>query len=867
MSHEEKSLILVVDDDENVLKVIDRMLTPRGYHVVTATSAAKAFESLKYGKPDLILLDILMPEMDGFQLCSRLQMNEETAYIPVVFISIVGSAESRSKAFSMGCVDYLVKPFTEEVMAHKVELHLRTNKKFKQLREEEILWDERILPSNFPTFRDFLSNELNLELDRRERLVTIRPSEIYLAAKEIGINERQMAKYIAQFLKLDYLPHINPEDVQIGILPTPFCKANQVIPLSDGSESYVFVLANPFNWELIDVLKKFVGQQKFGGLKITEPKNIESLSKEGFFMAEEKEKFEKQKKIKGRGSLGGEDQETLQEELKKSNIVYITNNILDTAVSERASDIHIEPKEKFAVVRFRVDGDMQDIFTLRNETAARAIARLKTLGGMDITEKRKPQDGSLEAIIEDRSFRLRLATANTPNGESLVIRILEPNAKPKRLEELGMTDEQVKTMMEFSNRAQGFILIVGPTGSGKTTTIYSLLDQIDAKKRSLISVEDPVEYRIPNANQQQVNEKAGVSFEALLKSSVRQDPDILFIGEIRDPYSAKVSVDFASTGHLTVTTLHTSNATTAIFRFERLDVSRNILADTIVGIVAQRLLKKLCNICKRIAPISDEEKEMLAPFTSNMPEQVAHPVGCSKCNNTGYFGREGVYEIMKFDPKICEMIRKGDAISAIREFMRRRCDFLISNHAVSKVEKLTISVRDAFEKVLVEESRLEKKTEKVEEEIRVQKTTSPAAAGAAPAPSPEKTSGQKTILLVEDDSDTQNLIRLLLEHQGFKLSVANDGVEALLAFGRDEYDLILSDINMPNLDGLKLLEMMNQKGVQAPVIFLTAQTGEEYEVKGLQLGAVDFIHKPIKKEILLLRVKQALEKVSRKQAA
>ncbi len=865
MPHEGKSLILIVDDDENVLKVLEHLLSPHGYHVVTATGALKAMESIKFAKPDLILLDILMPDMDGFQFCSKLQASEDTAYIPVIFISVLGTSESRAKAFNCGCVDYLVKPFNQEDLLHKVDLHLRTNKKFKLLREEEILWDERILPSHFSKFRDYLAEQLNLSVDQQEKLAVVRPEHIYSCAKDIGVSERQLAKYISLFLKVDYLPHINPEDVKLGVLPVPFCKLYSVIPLMDEKpESFIFVLADPFNWELVDMLKKFVGQHLFGGLKITEPRNIESLLSGGAVLVGEKIEGGKEKKAsKKKAKTAVSAEQELAEQLKNSNILYISNNILDAAVAERASDIHIEPKEKFSVVRFRVDGDMQDIFTFQNDTAARVIGRLKSLCGMDITERRRPQDGSLEAIIDQRSFKLRLATASTPSGESLVIRVLEPNARPKPLEQLGMTDEQVKTMIDFANRTLGFILIVGPTGSGKTTTIYSLLAQIDTRSRSLISVEDPVEYRIPLANQQQVNEKAGITFETLLKSSVRQDPDILFIGEIRDPYSAKISVDFASTGHMTVTTLHTSNATTAVFRLERLGISRAILADTILGVVAQRLLKKLCPSCKKVEPITEEEKKMLAPFCRDLPEKVAHPAGCPKCNNTGYFGREGVYEILKFDSQISAMIRGETPISDIREFVKQRGDFLISHHAVEKVKKLIISPRDAYEKVLVEEPAPVKLVPSVS---HVPPNGEHVPRKPEPVPEQPKNS-VPSILIVEDDLDTRNLLKAYLEHKGYDLTFAGDGVEALLKLGSQHFDLILSDIYMPNLDGFKLLEMLPQKGVKTPVIFVTGKTETDTEIKALEMGALDFIRKPIKKEILLLRVRTAISKSAQKQAA
>jgi CheY-like chemotaxis protein/energy-coupling factor transporter ATP-binding protein EcfA2 len=446
-------------------------------------------------------------------------------------------------------------------------------------------------------------------------------------------------------------------------------------------------------------------------------------------------------------------------------------------------------------------------------------------------------------VIAGKTIKLRLATTSTPGGESLIMRLLEPGVTAKELQSLGMTDAQVRSMIDFANRHQGLLLIVGPTGSGKTTTIYSLLFQIDCLTRSLISVEDPVEYRIPFANQQQVDEKRGVTFEAILKSSVRQDPDILYIGEVRDNYSARVAIDFASTGHLTISTLHTSNATTAIFRLERLGMGRGMMADSIIGIVAQRLIKKLCPHCRAVKPISAEEREKLRPFAAMIPSETAHPVGCPQCGNTGYFGREAVYEIIRFDSDVVEMVRSGEPISDIRSFIHQRGDYLISHHAVEKVRTLTTALKDVHEKILLEEMDLRKSV--------------PEKRDASPPPEAEQ---RRRILLVEDDEDTQKLITHFLENASYDVTLAADGIDALMRLGQQDFDLILSDINMPYLDGFKLIEIIHQKGFGTPLIFLTGSTSEQDEVLGFELGAVDYMKKPIKKDVLLIRVKKALKR-------
>jgi len=837
-------LILCVDDDHDILKLVERLLTRHDYNVTTVDSGEKALLEIDKSKPDIVLLDIMMPGMDGFEVCSRLQKNEETAYIPVIFVTALGGEQDKGKACSAGAVDYLVKPIQEETLIQKVRSNLETNTRWEKLPKDIAPLEERIHPSGFLEFKKFLSDQLKLAPGMREKLAAITYSKIYSISADMGITNSRLARYIADFLRLDYLSYINPENVQLGVLPTPFCRRNSVAAISSDSGKYAFVISNPFNWELLDVLKKYSASNQKIKLIMTEPENIDSLleysSATGQKVAIVKEKH---KTIRPAVEIPAKLSDA---ETEKHSVVHMANNIFNVAVSERASDIHIEPKETDTVVRFRIDGDMREFFTLKKETGIMLISRLKVLAGLDIAERRKPQDGAFSAIISNRSFQLRIATTSTPNGESLVVRLLQPGAKPKGLNDLGMTDEQADTLVDVAGRTQGLLLIVGPTGSGKTTTIYSLLANIDCKTRSLISVEDPVEYRIPFANQQQVDEKAGVTFDSLLKSSVRQDPDILFMGEVRDQYSAKISLDFASTGHLTITSLHTSNATTTIFRLERLGTDRRSMADTILGVVAQRLLKKLCPHCKKIVPISKDEIDMLAPFTDVVPSRVAHPVGCWRCNNTGYYGREGVYEILQFDLEIAEMVRTGTPISHIRDFVRKRGGYLISHHAVEKVKGFLLSPKDVYEKVLVEEKRFRGKgAEKEERQITVSET---------------KVEDKISILLVEDDKDSQKLIVRFLENKGYKVTIAQDGIDALLNIGKKDFDLIISDVNMPNLDGFKLLEMMTQKGIEAPVVFLTARTSQEDEIKGFKLGAMDYIKKPIQKDVLLLRVRNILEK-------
>jgi type II secretory ATPase GspE/PulE/Tfp pilus assembly ATPase PilB-like protein/CheY-like chemotaxis protein len=627
------------------------------------------------------------------------------------------------------------------------------------------------------------------------------------------------------------------------MLPTPFCQKNNIIPTIDESGTNLFVISNPFDWELLDLLKSSFKLHSYK-LALANPNIISSCFSEDILR---KEKTQPIRDQQGLEKIILESAASPSEsEIAKHPIVAIANSLFHSAVAERASDIHIEPKEEKTIVRFRIDGDMKEAFSIKNKTGIMLISRLKVLANMDIAEKRKPLDGALSAIIDNKTYNIRLATTPTIYGESLIMRLLNAYTKPKDLKELGMTEEQANTLFDLTKRTQGLVLIVGPTGSGKTTTIYSLLNMVDYINRSIVSVEDPVEYRIPFVTQEQVSEKGKASFEALLKSVVRQDPDVLFLGEIRDNYSATTGMNFASTGHLSFTTMHTSSATSAIFRLERLGINRGVMADSIIGIIAQKLLKKLCPHCKEIVSISEEEKKMLRSFTNEIPQKVARPVGCLKCNDTGYYGREGIYETLNFDAEIIEMIRSNSPVSEIRSFVRKRGDYLISDHALEKQKQFIFSPKDVYENALVEEVDFRKPAPKI----------------AAPQTQPGEIEreGKKHVLVVEDDVDTRILINRFLQNGGYITTLAEDGIDALLHMGKSEYDLILSDVEMPNLDGFKLLEMKNQKGIETPVIFLTSKTGHEDEEKGYELGAIDYIKKPIKKEILLLRIKKVIEK-------
>jgi type IV pilus assembly protein PilB len=883
--------ILSIDDDPDIRDLIERSIQAAGYEVDSAADGEKGINHALAHPPALILLDVMMPKMDGYEVCARLQAEPSLSDVPVVFLTALGDDQDKAKAFALGAVDYVVKPFRPAELIDVIHTHLQTSVRWRELATAVEDWQERLAPSDFVSFRDKLVAQAGLSGEARAILSVMRPDDMYAAAQKAGVGQAEMGQMLADHLGIPRVTVIDPKEIDLAALPAPFCRKNLVVPIHSGTKRGL-VVANPFNFELLDTIRHFSTSGTEFALSVAEPRVIMALltganeaASERVSHADSVHSFADSEVTELRQSVDAVD----EDDEDSGPVTYIANNMIVAAVQQRASDIHIEPKENTTIVRFRVDGELRDFVTLKRATAAMLISKLKALAGLDIAERRKPQDGSLDADIAGGRYKLRLATTSTPEGESLIMRLLEITATAKPLTELGLSKSQSDKLEGYAQRGNGLVLIVGMTGSGKTTTIYSLISTVDGTKRSILTIEDPVEYRIPLANQQQVNEKAGVSFESLLRSVVRQDPDVLFLGEIRDSYSAKMAMDFASTGHLTITTLHTTNATTAFFRLERLGVSRGVMAEALLCIVAQRLVKRLCPSCRSIDPISDQERAWLAPFTDDVPATVAHPVGCAACNGTGYMGREAVDEIIDFGGEIQSMVRNGASVAEIRKFQRSRGDYLMYDHAIEKVRNHTVAPIDIYEKVLVEELDAmhdeARERDQAEESARI---AAPVAAApvpplapaaplttppevpvhfeAAPATAVPASTAPTRILVVEDDEDARAHVQRVLQDAGYEVGTAPDGATALMLLGRADFDLLVADIRMPLLDGFAMLEVMGQQSITTPVIMLTGSDQPEDEARGLGLGAADYIHKPVRPDVLKARVERVLASTAKGRA-
>jgi len=352
--------------------------------------------------------------------------------------------------------------------------------------------------------------------------------------------------------------------------------------------------------------------------------------------------------------------------VKSAPIVKLVNTILEQSVRHRASDIHIEPYEQYIRVRFRVDGKLQTMYDYETSLLNAIVARIKITAGMDIAEKRKPQDGRINIKVDAKPYDIRVSSLPTVYGEKVVMRVNSKEGFTKGKSELGLFSDDLEKFEGILSHPHGIILVTGPTGSGKSTTLYTSLNEINAEDLNIVTVEDPVESQIAGINQVQVNNKAGLNFATALRSILRQDPDVIMIGEIRDSETAEIAVKASITGHLVVSTLHTNDAASSISRLIDMGIEPFLVGASVVGIIAQRLVRRLCPKCRERVFATDEDKKVLG-LQHNQEQSIYKSKGCHLCGNTGYQGRIGVYEILPIDHELRLIINNNGTADEIRE--------------------------------------------------------------------------------------------------------------------------------------------------------------------------------------------------------
>lgn len=578
------------------------------------------------------------------------------------------------------------------------------------------------------------------------------------------------------------------------------------------------------------------------------------------------------------------DADVAAAEASSRPIVKLVEVLLHDGITSRASDIHIESGEQAVVVRYRIDGVLREAMTIPRKAGLPLISRIKIMSGLDIADRLRPQDGRARVAVDGEPADLRVSTLPATHGEKVVIRILSDRQTRLALEGLGLYPEEQEVINRLLGSKEGIILCTGPTGSGKTTTLYAAIRQIQGEGINIVTVEDPVEYRLgKNIVQVQTNEKTGLTFAAALRSILRQDPDVVLVGEVRDIETAQIAVQASLTGHLVLSTLHTNNAPNTITRLVDMGLEAFKIGAALRGVIAQRLMRRLCPVC-RVRMTAGEVPPRLRKW---IPEGATlwKAVGCGQCSQTGYRGRFSVVEILVMTPELERLVGSnasaaelGDAAKAEGMHTLFECAVrhLIDGH--TSVDELLRVAEVPYEPEEQKPRRgragpgKRRATERRDAALPVEPDEEPVAAedllsdlelvgDDVVTSGPHRTDGTKaTILLVEDEDTLRRVMKDLLEQEGYRICEARDGVEAFEQVDRHDPDLVLLDLNLPNVDGYTVLAQLRShaRTRDLPVVVLSARGDEDNEVRVLRLGATDFLTKPFRPRALSARLEATL---------
>jgi type II secretory ATPase GspE/PulE/Tfp pilus assembly ATPase PilB-like protein/CheY-like chemotaxis protein len=569
------------------------------------------------------------------------------------------------------------------------------------------------------------------------------------------------------------------------------------------------------------------------------------------------------------------------EQASQRPILRLVDGMIADGVSNRASDIHIEPVEGGVIVRYRIDGVLRQAMKIPRSAGVPLISRVKIMSGLDIADRLRPQDGRTRVSVNGEPVDLRVSTLPASHGEKVVIRILNQKATTLSLNSLGLADDEQQAIRSLLGHKEGIILVTGPTGSGKTTTLYSSLRVVQGDGVNIVTVEDPVEYRLgQNIVQVQVNEKAGLTFAAALRSILRQDPDVVLVGEIRDKETAQIALQASLTGHLVLSTLHTNDAPNAVTRLVDMGMEAYKIAPALRGVVAQRLMRRLCPVCRVVStePIGGALTRFIPAGAT-----LYQAVGCSECSMTGYRGRFSIVEVLTMNPELERRIGGGATAEKIAE--------------AARAAGMRSLFGSGLRHVLAGESTLEellRVTDVPHEEARPARPSGPRARVSAPHPAPPAaglagpgasatgalefsmdlleesdvldgvgTEGRgrgASVLLVEDEDQLRRVMKDLLQREGYRVAEARDGIQALDEVDRFAPDMIILDLNLPGIDGYSVLAQLRSRPAtrEIPIMVLTAKGDEENEVRVFELGADDFVTKPFRARSLTARIEAVL---------
>lgn len=510
--------------------------------------------------------------------------------------------------------------------------------------------------------------QLNIALDKQK--TTGQNLDEILIELEFASAE-QIGQLLGTFLNIPFIKLSNHE-IKIEILnliPEQIIRNNQIIPVTLEQNTLYIAISDPLDFIVLEQLK-LISKYRISPMLATK-KEIRAVIERYFNLQQMIKKM-----------LSEIDVEKVNDGVSVSRLA---NTIIQAGVNSRASDIHIEPRQLDTRLRFRIDGILHDIIVIPKTVTTYLVSRIKILADMDIAEHRRPQDGHVSFKFNEKEYDLRIATTSTISGEKIVIRILDKTGMLLGLDELGFTIKERQIVRALINRPHGIILVTGPTGSGKTTTLYAILSQIDRLSKNIITIEDPVEYKIEGINQEQVNPAANITFSTGLRSMLRQDPDVIMVGEIRDAETASIAINAALTGHLVFSTLHTNDAASAVARLIDLGIEPFLVSSALIAVIAQRLVRVICPSCKEEYTADAQQLKELGLSEDAGKKPFFRGKGCQYCVQTAYYGRTGIFEVMRVTELIRELILQKQPAVKIKETAIKEGMAVLRTAAIEKV--------------------------------------------------------------------------------------------------------------------------------------------------------------------------------------
>jgi type II secretory ATPase GspE/PulE/Tfp pilus assembly ATPase PilB-like protein/FixJ family two-component response regulator len=699
--------ILLVDDEPNVLKALVRVFHRESYEVLAAANGAEALALLERQTCQVLISDFKMPSMNGGELLRACK----SKYPDMIRIMLTGDADVDAvlAAVKEGAVyKFILKPWNDDDLRVTVSLALeqydlvRKNRALQESNQDKSRELNRlagigatnrsqtaVMLHKRGLLNDRQVQELHkLQQARKEPMLKLLLEKDWV--KEAQIRDILRKEFLVEEVALPEFP-IDP--AVAALLPRGVCERQWVLPLKLEGRRLMLAMADPLDLGLIDDLRFRHGY------------DIQPV------MADVGQIREKIHGVFGAGGVSFEDLETLvsnvdpyegieiviedDEDVSLEDLlrgtdeppaIRLVNVILLEAVRLGASDVHVQPRAKSVAVRYRIDGVLHDKIHIPPQLHQALVSRIKVMAELDITERRRPQDGRLAVKTPLRMVDVRLSTLPTVNGEKIVLRILDRNAAIQNIGELGFAPDDLERVRKVIARPQGIVLATGPTGSGKTTTLYSLLQHNASPAKNYVTIEDPVEYYMDMAGQVAVRDKIGLDFATVLRAILRQDPDVILLGEIRDHDTAEVAFHAALTGHLVFSTLHTNSAVATVARLFDLGLKPYVIANALEAVIAQRLVRRLCSDCREPEPM-DPARARLIGWTEKRPLTAFRARGCIKCNDTGFRGRTGVYELLVLDEAMRRHIADGKgALDLARHAEARGMTTLVAD-ALRKVER------------------------------------------------------------------------------------------------------------------------------------------------------------------------------------